>query len=320
MRDVPIQRQVFIGGCSRSGTTLLGAMLGAHSACATSPESHFKMRILPELGGLHPDIDLSAALELIRKHWRFRIWEMDVSDQAVPAELLKSDYATLLNWLVARYAATQGDADATIWVDHTPENISYARSLVELFPQARIIHLVRDGRAVASSIMPLDWGPNTMMKAAPYWLAALSHGLAAERYLRPEQIIRVTYEDLVCYPEETLKTLCEFLEIDYQPAMASAGGFKPPDYTVSQHQLIGQAPNAARATKWERDLSPRQIEIFESLTRDFLHYLDYPLKYGLAAREPGPAETLWTELREFYRLGINGLRWLLRSYRLWLRR
>jgi hypothetical protein len=314
-----VDRQVFIGGCGRSGTTLLGAMLGAHSDCICPPESHFKISVLRACGWDRDQIDVRAALNLIRRHWRFKIWELDIDPAEVPREELGTSYPRLLEWIVARYAERLGKTGASTWVDHTPANIRQAPTLLELFPQAKVVHIVRDGRAVAGSIMPLDWGPNTAIKAARWWLDAVAYGLALETLLGEGQIVRVRYEDLVRAPEETLRRLCGYLGIDYQPHMVQADGFRPPRYTVRQHALIGKGPHAGQATRWETRLTPRQVEIFESLTHDFLNCLGYPLRYGVKARPPSLAERGIAEAKELVQGQIvNRIRWLVRSYPLWL--
>lgn len=314
-----ITQQIFIGGCSRSGTTLLGAMLGAHSDCICTPESHFKIDVLRARERQELDGDLGATFNLLRRHWRFKVWELAIDPADLPKNQLNNCYACLLDWVVSCYAQAQNRPGARVWVDHTPENISYASTLLDLFPQAKIVHIVRDGRAVAASVMPLDWGPNTIIKAARWWMRMTSFGLAAETLLGSERIMRVKYEDLVLTPAETLPRLCTFLGIDYQPEMTRATGFKPPRYTNRQHTLIGTEPDARLVTRWETTLSPRQIEVFENLTRNFLSYLGYPLRYGLKAKSPTFAEIQIGKSQELIRGEIiNKIKWLKRSYPLWL--
>jgi hypothetical protein len=281
-----IERQILIGGCERSGTTLLGAMIGAHSDCVCTPESQFKIDTLRAVGWQQSPLDLVTVLDHIQAHWRFSIWGLDLAPREVPEAELGSSYSHLLAWLVRRYAAHIGKQGATIWVDHTPANIRYACVLLRLFPDARMIHVVRDGRAVAASIMPLDWGPNTVIRAAPWWVEKVAYGLAVESLWPPDRIVRVRYEDLVSNTEAALMTLCEHLGIDYQPSMAEATGFARPTYTSSQHALIGKRPTPRRVSAWKSELSPRQVEVFEYLTHDFLAYLGYELEHGLRTRGP----------------------------------
>lgn len=309
-----IEGQIFIGGCSRSGTTLLGAILGAHSQCVCPPESHFKTGVLRSCRTEDGGIDLQAALRFIRIHWRFKLWGLDID----PAQAPQSSYVDLLEWMVKQYAQARG-LDGRIWVDHTPENINYAPALLELFPRARIVHIVRDGRAVANSILPLDWGPNTVVRAAHWWQAMVREGLELEEQLPTDQIVRLRYEDLVREPEETARWLCGELGLAYESRMLQADGFQPPGYTASQHTLIGRRPDPQRAVRWKMALAPRQIEIFEALASELLDQLGYSLLYGSRARPPSLWESGGAAVKEFLRGDIlNGVHWLVRSYPLWL--
>jgi hypothetical protein len=119
--------------------------------------------------------------------------------------------------------------------------------------------------------------------------------------LWPERAIRIRYEDLVQDPQGTLKKLCEALAIDYEPAMSQATGFQAPRYTAQQHALVGSEPNPARAGAWERQLTSRQIEIFESMASDLLGSLGYVPKFGLHARRMSRGERIVAGIRELYK-------------------
>jgi hypothetical protein len=316
-----ITEQVFIGGCSRSGTTLLGSMLGAHHACICSPESHFKVAILRKMVSDYHHINLKEVMSFTTKHWRFQIWDLPLALENIEAEASGNGYGDMLNWLVSQYAQHEDRNEARIWVDHTPENISYATTLTELFPNSKFIHLVRDGRAVAASIMPLDWGPNSIIKSARWWMRMVSFGLAAESCLPSNRIMRVKYESLVADPESTLQSICQFLKIPYEPAMKDAKGFRPPRYTIRQHRFVGSKPNRQATNRWKTTLSPREIEIFEHQTRNFLTYLEYPMEYGVKAIGPSWGEVQRGKQKELIQGEfINKVKWLIRSYPLWLQK
>lgn len=179
-----------------------------------------------------------------------------------------------------------------------------------------MIHIVRDGRTVAASLMRLDWGPNTINKAAHFWIEKVSYGLGAESFWGEERVRRVRYEDLVEDPEKTLKTLCRWLNIDYQSEMIKGSGFIPPEYTSEQHALVGRPLSVQRISAWEKELTPRQVEIFETITGDFLLYLGYVPKYGLRARSTTTMERLILGIREMFIRFINRVRYQFRIQRL----
>jgi hypothetical protein len=150
------------------------------------------------------------------------------------------------------------------------------------------------------SILPLDWGPNTIDGVAGWWTASLAYGLAAESWGGPARVLRVRYEDLVLNSANEVRRICQFLELDFCTEMLKADGFKVPGYTSSQHTLIGSAPQPSRVHAWERSLSTRQIEIFESMAGELLRYLGYELKHGLNARKPSRSERWLSAIQELY--------------------
>ena len=93
-------------------------------------------------------------------------------------------------------------------------------------------------------------------------------------------MIRAKYEDLIIIPEKVLQGLCQWMDIDYYNGMVKGRGFKPPIYRVKQHALIGKEPDPNRTSGWERELTPRQVESFESKTGEFLTYLDMSQNMG----------------------------------------
>lgn len=294
----PEMTPIFIGGCGRSGTTLLGSVLGAHSDCLCVPESPFKTDILRFYDPA--TTDNRRLLAAILETRRFKLWGLDSPALHRSLQTTNLTYPQGLLWLVAKYGECVGKSRARVWVDHTPANVRSAVTLSELFPDAKFIHIVRDGRGVASSILPLDWGPNTIDGVAEWWTESVAYGLAAESWGGVQRIVRVRYEDLVLNFAATVRTLCSFLGLDYQPAMLQADGFKVPGYTTSQHSLVGSVPEPSRVNAWERSLTGRQIEIFEAIAGELLRCLGYELKYGLKARKATRAEQWMFAIQELY--------------------
>ncbi len=290
---------VFIGGCGRSGTTLLGSILGAHRDCVCTPESPFKTDVLRRFD-LAPE-HAGARLEFVLRNRRFQLWGLDPDALRTQAAQLDGSYATLLDWLVRQYAEHVDRPAARLWIDHTPENARFAATLGELFSAAKFVHIVRDGRGVAASILPLDWGPNTIDQAARWWLDAVGYGLAAESWGGAQQrTLRVRYEDLVLDAETTVRRLCDFLQLDFQPDMLKADGFKVPGYSTKQHSLVGTAPQSGRVAAWECELTTRQIEIFESVAGEMLRLLGYAPRFGLRARKATRSENVLMRMRDMY--------------------
>ena len=293
-------RPVFIGGCERSGTTLLGSLLGAHPECIETPESQFKSAVWAELED--PDAQIEEAVRRVLAHWRFRVWQLPVD----PTSLPRTGFANLIRALVRRYGEHRG-RHGSVWIDHSPNNLRTAATLRTLFPGARFVHIVRDGRAVAASVMPLDWGPNSIWQAAPWWSRRLAHGLALETAW-PREVTRVRFEDLVQNPAAALELLCDAIGLPFDAAMLRPSQRHVPAYTSAQHELVGRDPDASRATAYRERLDRREIEQFEAETFELLAYLGYPLEYGGRARPGTRSEKLRALLTEGYRRPVNRLR------------
>jgi len=260
---------------------MLGAMLGAQNGVLTVPECNFFNKVLKKFSNLE-DVQPEVVLAEIQQHWQIKVWDIDTGSLYYELGKEPVSVQSVFEELILAYGKTVGSEKFNIWVDHTPETIYHITSRLNLSSNTKIVHIVRDGRAIAASIMKLDWGPNTIVPAAKLWINRTTWGAAAEtRY--PENIIRVYYEDLLLRSEVTLKNVCRFLDLDYKPEMLAPVGFKVPEYTRKQHHLIGNPLDPDRVDAWKQILTDREIEIFESMAYEILSYFNYEPLYGLGA-------------------------------------
>jgi hypothetical protein len=288
---------IFVGGCPRSGTTLLGAMLGAHRDVICPPEAPSIAPRALHSGGALPPAEVGRTRRAIQTDYKFRYWALEQQDLDGCVRAADTRYDQIVESYVRAFGRRHGRVDARFWVEHSPTNIMYVRRLRDAFPEARFVHLLRDGRAVAASILPLTWGPNTIIEAALQWASYVGHGLAAEQLLPASQIRRVTYEDLVTRPADVLGELCRFVGLDFDPDMTLGKGLEVPAYTRDQHALVGKPVDRKRSDRWRQALSARQIEMFEALTGDLLPTLGYDLQCA-EARAPSPLEKVTMQVQE----------------------
>lgn len=260
--------KVFIGGAPRSGTTLLASMIGSHSRVLATPETQFKFdldAVIQSPGAKREDI-----IQQLEQHKRFRIWNFkpDFSNVSV------NDVSTLMDNLVTLYAASVGKPSFDVWIDSTPVNLRHASFLQRKFPDAKFIHLVRDGRAVYASQRNLDWGSKDPIFAALKWMEALCPGLLAESKYKLK-CIRVHFEDLANNPVFECTRICDFIGIPFEKTMLSGKDYKLPAYTRTQHQLVGTKPDTTRIDGWKQSLTAKEVMYFESMTYDVLDMLGY---------------------------------------------
>ena len=249
---------IFVGGEGRSGTTLLRVMLDAHPAIACGPESHFLVD--PEFEKFH-------------RHFRGTWWKRaEGYGYAAPdVDDLFRDFAR--NWFET-YMRRQGKRR---WADKTPQTIRILPYLWELFPTAKFVHMIRDGRDVCASIVPQRWGPGNVKDAARRWVECIGNGVRhrgdAARYLE------IRYEDLVLHSERELRRLCAWIGEEFDPAMLA--------YHEKEHDLAPRTESSAPQVekplytsaigRWKRDLSPSDVRKFEKIAGETLVFLGYEL-------------------------------------------
>ncbi len=259
---------VFIGGCWRSGTSLLREMLGRHPRLACAPESHlFVPPFRPER--------LVAQWSLDERWIRALI-------EAAPS------LPAFGNRLFSDMAAVRGKAR---WIDKTPENVRVADRLLEWFPKGRFLHVIRDGRDVVCSMRhypsevfvggrpvpapPID---RPIGSCARTWVAQTSEGL---RHRQQPRLAEVRYEELVGNPEETLRRICTFLGEDFSPRMLDpeAETEDPHDPFVAARFInnsgAGRTPSPESVGRWRRDLPPEELEEVLEIAGGLLRRLGY---------------------------------------------
>lgn len=283
-------KHVFIGGASRSGTTMLGAMLGSHRKMVATPESQFKFELatIPRV----PGDDQQSLIEFLEKNERFRIWNFKPDWKQVN----RSSHSTLVNSLVIQYAQKTGKTDITHWIDHTPTNLRHGQFLDTHYAGCRFLHIIRDGRAVMASQLNLNWGSKDPIFSAMKWMEAICVGFACEAAF-PKRSLRIQYEKLVLQPEIELERICDFLGINFERGMISGGGFEVPSYTKGQHQLVGKVPDESRVDDWKKKLSTHDIQLFESMTFDLLPMLGYEKQTPGFVPKPKEMKQAWILFR-----------------------
>jgi len=269
---------------------MLASLLARTERVVVPPEAQFFLDGLAASSDAGPE-RMSVFVSCLTDHWRLRLWELP---RELPTQLAahSPDPAAIMAELARAYATSIGREEADVWVDHTPVNIGYATTLFDEFPMARMIHIVRDPRAVVASLLPLDWGPSSPRAAARWWLSRLAMGLAAEEAF-PNRVIRVNYESLVREPRASMECLCPKLSLTFEPAMAERGGARLTTHTLGQHALVGQPPDLSRIDAWRTQLSNRQVAAVEGELGDL------PSIFGYDAAGTTPVVTTGSSAREF---------------------
>ena len=248
MAGTDIEDPVFLVGAERSGTTALRLMLDHHPRVAWQYEFELSVEFLPKEGGWPP---MTAYREWLANNRVFR-----ASGLTLDASL---DYPALMNDFLRQIRDNHRKPIAG-----TTVHLHFDR-LLRIWPNARFIHLVRDPRDVAKSVIGMGWAGN-VWAGVDRWIEAegLWDNVRAE--LTPERYIELQFESLMTQPEEDLRRVCEFLGIDYDPAM-----LRYPEHTTYD------APDPKLVYQWKTKQTPREIQLVESRCASLLVRRGYTL-------------------------------------------
>jgi len=278
----------FIVGCIRSGTTLLRSMLGSHPDLAIPPEARFISHLHRVHG--HGAVDVERFVTDLYRDDRFELWQLD---EAAVRDALRAaaplDFSGAIRCVYRCYAATVGKPR---YGNKTPRYVRDIPLLHAVLPEARFVHLVRDGRDVARAIADAPFGPSTLSTAAMLWDHDVRAGIDAGRALPDGWYHQVRYEDLVADPRRVMTALCEAMALPFDEAVLdpseesrrAAGAVRHPDAHVNV-----QRPLTAGLRDWRVDLADHDVALVEALAWRALDAAGYerrhaPLPLGARAR------------------------------------
>jgi Sulfotransferase family len=246
-------------------------------AAAIPPESMFLTDVAAarRAGDLAQPAQAEELMSEVWNHPRVRLWGLGAEPPAVPVGLTDDEvYRYVVTAPFAAYAAREGK---TRWGDKTPAYLPHVDELAEVWPEARFVILVRDGRDVALSVKRLPFGANNAWAAARSWKQAVQLGQDAQRRY-PDRVLTVRYEDLVGDPGTHVERVCAFLSLEYDPQMLAIE--RTDTAKILQDQSgwftnVWAGINTTAVGKWRREMTPGQVRTFEGVAGDELRDLGY---------------------------------------------
>ncbi len=275
---------VFLVGCPRSGTTLLRRMLDAHPDLAMTRETHWIPQLFDQCvrldGGGALTKELVQALSRHRKFTRLGITLNELAELADgEREVIYSDFVSRIFDL---YGRKQGKA---LVGDKTPGYVRKIPALNRLWPSARHVQLIRDGRDVCLSVLDWErakrtvgrfstWIEDPISTTALWWEWNVRLGREAGERLLPGLYSEILYENLVSHPERACAELCAFLGLVSDDAMVRyhEGRTRTKSGIDSKHAWLPPTPGLR---DWRRELELADLERFEAVAGRLLKELDY---------------------------------------------
>ncbi len=333
------RRALFVGGCPKSGTTLLLALLDGHPELATLPvETHYLEELRKHAKKPGHEVKLRAILAHLepRQHYSEKLETIHNNSAVDPridftidfAEFtrLAGEFATrpgmndslLLSETVRAYMTLDGQdwQGCTYWVEKTPSNVAHADDLFRLYPDAKLIQIVRDPRAVFAS--------RRRRLVNRYGSHTKAHRLVREWNESSRQIARlrdragsyllIRYEDLVQSSRKVMKRICQFTGISFAPLLLQPTFGGRPWAGNSTFEGAFEGIESAPLDRWKSELSEDEIWWVEWHCREGMDIAGYGLvtdaKFSLSRwlkRLPGESRRGYLRARKSSLCQMAGL-------------
>jgi protein-tyrosine sulfotransferase len=256
---------IVLGGCGRSGTTVLRMMLDSHRRICCGPESSLFRR------------------RAVDTRWLADRFGFDPAEVRALFEAAASRPA----FIEAFAALCMRMAGKARWAEKTPRNISRIDAIFRCFPEARFVHVLRDGRDVACSlrihprhkvvdgrIVPTGVH-RPIAGCARRWVRDIE---SSRRWWGDPRFLTVRYEDLVLDPRPVLERVIALVGEDWDEAMlahaVADSPFRDATRFAQNPEALG-AVNTSSLGRWQRDLDARDRRIFKRIAGPLLVELGY---------------------------------------------
>jgi hypothetical protein len=270
---------VFVLGSPRSGTTLLYDMLlSAGGFAVYLAESNVFNLLVPRFG----DLSVRSNRERLTQAWLnsklFRCSGLETENisRRILAEC--ENGGDFLRLVMGEICSAQGMAR---WAENSPEGMLYLPLIKRLIPDALFVHIVRDGRDVATSlaqrryVRAFPWEDrHGLIGCGLYWEWILEHGRHFGQSI-PADYMEVHFEELLTQPQETLDQIGRFIDqsLDYEVIQHVAyGSVTKPNTSFFKE---AERPDFNPVGRWKKSFSPTQLLRFERLVGPTLAQLGY---------------------------------------------
>ena len=268
---------VFLVGAPRSGTTMLAVLLDRHSNIAMPPETQFYSKFVPEFEG---NIQDKSSEEIVNSALEFhRIKDLKLENEIVLSCFRKygKTFPSLLRAILETYALKQGKLHPG---EKSPRHLEHAQTILNSYPLAKIVCILRDGRDMVQSMLKVPWtdseNPRSLGKYCVRWT---DYCQLAIKFVRqyPTRFILVKYENILINPEEELKKLCEFIGEKFEPTQLNPdfNSAVVPDWENNwkKKALLGLDPKRIEA--WRKINDKNQIWFMNSMMGSMLKHMGY---------------------------------------------
>ena len=268
---------VFIVSAPRSGSTLLRLIIDAHPNIAIPPPGYLFNMIYPYLysyGDLAVKENLMELAEDVLETPTLKKWGLALDPAAVVTGVKERSFKGVYELVHTTYMQHQGKIR---WGNKSPRNVHFIPDIKKLFPGAKFVHLLRDGRDVAIEIAEADFWPHSVWGGAQRWLHCIRAARVFGQELDSESFLEIKYESLCRDPEPVIRQLCDFIEEPFDPGMLSHHKSESTRTwaKIKIHQATARPITTEFVEIYKRRLNQHDQQALEALFREALQEAGY---------------------------------------------
>lgn len=282
---------LFIIGNPRSGTTLLRLIINSHPEVCIPPESHFFLWLEKKYENWTRTDGYRNYLTDLYESTKFETWGLSRYDLESFLNKNNPESYSELNELVYLFYANQRKKKTKIWGDKNKLWKEKLPHILKYYPNAKFIHIHRDGRDVACSYKNLN-SRNIRSKYAPKlpsdiesialkWQENIQFLEAFQESVLKENFLKISYEKLLENTEEVGNSICDFLGIeapkDGLNHLGAEKGNDEPQEFLQWKEKTNEPIDLKNIGKYKKELSKVEIDTFNSICSDELKKLGYDL-------------------------------------------
>ncbi|MFO7790712.1 MAG: sulfotransferase [Bacteroidales bacterium] len=271
------QGPILLLASERSGTNLMRTRMNNHSKIAAPPPIHlFKNFYMNEIyyGDLTNDNNLDVLLNDIfdLNSTSIEPWEIKFNADDVKSRLNKKTFTDIFSVFFELYAESQ---NKEIWFCKENKLFEYAWKILQTIPGSRFIYLVRDPRDVFVSFKKRTSGEKTAFAFSQMWKHENSQciRLLYEPLIKNRMLL-VKYEDILQYPEETYKRICDFAGVEFEKEMLRGKKSRIKE-RIKDWENISKDIIKNNHNKFVKALKHREIKIIEANLNKEMSALNY---------------------------------------------
>ena len=256
-----MQPPIFMLGALRSGTTVFRLMLGAHEEISNPGETDFIFDYLTRRSNSDEWVyDLNS----LRKDRVFQSSNLSILNSKDGIAIARN-FVDQLDRRARRFLclSIHGNADKA----------------AAIFPGCKMIHIIRDPRDVALSVIGMGWAGNTYFGIDP-WLETETNWESSASLFDKKNIFEIRFEDLIANPQVELERVCTFVGVSYSSSMLS--------YSARSTYAL---PDTSAIERWKTRLRPRDVALVEIKARSLLLQRNYKLS-GYSLDPPSIGEKI----------------------------